>query len=851
MLTLAPLLLATLSVPQDRPSVPVAPPHDSMIRTSAVRAARPPAIDGRDDDPVWRDAPPVTAFREFQPVQGKTPTYATLAKFAYDDHNLYVFVRASDPDPATIARLLARRDGWPPGDHIVVVLDSYHDRRTGYEFGVCPSGARYDAVLSNDGDEDSAWDGVWDVATTVDSLGWTAEFRIPLSQLRYADAPSHTFGLAIARDIGRTNERVSWPEFHRDRPGITSQLGDLGGIEGISSPRRLEVLPYAVTKNVTTVRDTGFGRAQRLSAGADLKYGVTSNLTLDATVNPDFGQVEADPAVLNLGAFETFYQEKRPFFIEGNGLLRFSVNCNNINCNSEGLYYSRRIGRAPQLAGQFGDAASPTATTILGAAKLTGRLASGLSIGALDAVTQRQTGPLDRTIEPGTNYALVRATQDLRGGETGIGVIGTLVTRALDDSSRPYLRSSALVGGVSLRHRFLNRRYQLNASLTASRVTGAADAIALTQRSSVHYYQRPDGGLTYDSSRTALGGDAEQIRFGKVGGGIVMFETSYQRISPGYEVNDLGYLKRADWQDQGTWVGFQLRKPTRWYQELSWNFNEWNDWTASGLLLGQYLNSNIHVLLRNHWWINAGGTVAGLLATQYCDRCARGGPALRSSPSTSTWAGFEVDSRWRKTLSPAFYVNYSSGSGGRSTYLNVNPQLTARISSQWSTTLGLYLEWNDPDNQWYGNYPDSIPTHFTFAHLKQRTESVQLRLDYTATPTLTFQVYAEPFVSKGVYSNVRELNLPRAAAYDDRFRPYGDTAVANNPARFNYKQFRSNVVLRWEYLPGSTLYLVWTQGRQDSGSPYDTASFGTDLRRLFDTRPDNTFLVKVSHWLNW
>jgi hypothetical protein len=850
MLTLAPLLFAALSVPQDRPATPPAPPvPDSTFRSTAVRAAQAPQIDGRDDDEVWRLAPSITAFREFQPVQGKAPSYATLAEVAYDDRNLYVFVRAFDPEPATIHQLLARRDGWPPGDHIVVVVDSYHDRRTGYEFGACPSGARYDAVLTNDGDEDGAWDGVWDLATRVDSLGWTAEFRIPLSQLRYADAPEHTFGLAIARDIGRTNERVSWPEFRRDRPGITSQLGDLGGIAGISSPRRLEVLPYVVTKNVTTTRDTGFGRAQRLTGGADIKYGVTSNLTLDATVNPDFGQVEADPAVLNLGAFETFYQEKRPFFIEGNGLLRFSVNCNNINCSSEGLYYSRRIGRAPQLGGQFGDAASPTATTIIGAAKLTGRLASGLSIGVLDAVTQRESGPQNRTIEPGANYTLVRATQDLRGGETGIGVIGTLVTRSFQDTARAFLRSSAMVGGVSLRHRFLSRRYQVQASVTASRVTGTANAIALTQQSSVHYYQRPDGGLVYDPARTALGGDAEQIRFAKVGGGVIFFETSYQRISSGYEINDLGYLKRADWQDQGTWVGLQLRKPTRWYQELSWNFNEWNDWTASGLLLGQYLNTNIHVLLPNHWWINTGGTVSGLLATQYCDRCARGGPALRSSPSISPWLDIEVDSRWRKTLSPSLYIQYSRGSEGRSTYFYVNPQLTARISSQWSTTIGTYLEWNDPDNQWYRNYPiDSIPTHFTFAHLKQRTESIQLRLDYTASPTLTLQAYAEPFVSKGEYSNLRELNQPRAASYDDRFRPYGPPGVIGG---FNVKQFRSNVVLRWEYKPGSTVYVVWTQGRQDSSSPYDTASFGSDLRNLFDTHPDNTFLVKVSHWLNW
>jgi hypothetical protein len=847
MLPIIPVLAVALSAQQNGQSLALAP--DPEPRATAVRAARAPAIDGRDNDPVWQLAQPITEFREFDPNEGRVGRYETSAKLAYDDRNIYVFVRAFDPEPETIQRLLVRRDDWPPTDHIVVIIDSYHDRRSGFEFGVNPSGAKMDASISNDGDEDEAWDGVWDVVTRIDSLGWTAEFRIPLSQLRYADAPTHTFGLGIVRDISRFKERLAWPRIYRNRAGLTSQIGELEGIAGIPSPRRLEVLPYVVTKNVSVPRAGGYERAQRFTGGADVKFGLTSNLTLDATVNPDFGQVEADPAVLNLTAFETFYQERRPFFIEGNALLRYGVNCNNINCSGEGLYYSRRIGRAPQLAGAYGDAGSPTATTILGAAKLTGRLASGLSIGALDAVTQRQAGTLDRTIEPAANYALLRASQDLRGGETSIGVIGTAVHRSLDAWSRDDLRRSALVGGFDLRHRFLGRRYQLQASVTASRVAGSAQAIAATQRSSTHYYQRPDGGLDYDPARTVLGGDAEQVRFGKVGGGMVMFETAYQRISAGYEVNDLGYLQRADWQDQGTWVGLRWLEPTRFYRSLSLNLNEWNDWTASGLPLGHYLNTNVHVELPNKWSVHGGVTYSGFGAT-YDDRASRGGPAIRRSQRIGPW--LEIDGDSRKALTPGLWASASRTDEGLSSNVSLGPSLALRLTSQWSVSLGVDLSRNRNHTQWYNNYVDSSgEAHYTFAHLAQRTASLRVRLSYTATPNLTLQVYAEPFVSKGTYSDVREIADAWAPAYADRYQPYADTAVTNHPRAFNYKQFRSNVVLRWEYKPGSTVYLVWAQGREGSEGAYGTRSFPGDFRSLLDLHPDNTFLIKVSHWLDW
>jgi Domain of unknown function (DUF5916)/Carbohydrate family 9 binding domain-like len=830
---------------------PVDPrPAAAATTARAARSARPVVIDGRADDEVWREAPPITEFVEFDPVEGKEARFRTEARVAYDSRNFYVWVRMFDPEPNKVLKLLARRDIRTPSDQIKIIIDSYHDRRSGYEFAVNPAGVKRDYAIYNDGDEDDAWDGVWDAATTVDSLGWTAEFRIPLSQLRFSNQETHTFGFAIWRDIDRHKERVSWPLYRRNQAGFVSQLGEIVGITGLSSPRRLEMSPYAVTKNVTLDKGNNeFSHPQRFTGGLDFKYGVTSNLTVDGTVNPDFGQVEADPAVLNLSAFETFFQERRPFFIEGSGLLSFPVNCFIVrDCGSENLFYSRRIGRSPQLRNSYGDETSATGTTILGAAKLTGRMPSGLSVGFLDAVTGREEGTQNRTIEPTTNYTVLRANQDLRKGETSFGFIGTMVNRSTDSWTQDLLRRSALVGGVDFRHRFLKGRFQVNGSIVGSRITGTADAIEGTQRSSVHFYQRPDDDLALDPTRTSLTGTAAQVRFAKFGGGKLRFEASYQRVSPGFEANDLGFLRRANWQSQAIWAALQFNKPGPFFRRLSWNFNEWLDWTAAGLPLERALNTNVHFELPNSWWFHLGGTYGGIGGV-YCDDCARGGPALRTDEFIAPWGGLQGDTRW--VVVPGIWWNFGRSDGGRSQWYGISPAVDFRISSRFTSSLGLNFSRNRDDRQAYGTFTDAADvSHYTFAHLDQRTTSLQTRMSFTATPTLTLQVYAEPFVSKGRYSDVRELDQPRAANYDDRFKPYADPGVSDNPAQFNFKQFRSNVVLRWEYRPGSALFLVWQQGREDFENQRGTRTLFGDVDRLFSAHPDNTFLIKMSYWLD-
>ena len=816
------------------------------MRATAIRAMQAPAIDGQDADPVWRNAVAFSDFYEFSPVEGKAPRFQTEFKVAYDQKNFYVFVRAFDDEPAKIRSALARRDVRPPTDQIKIIIDSYFDRRSGYEFAVSPSGVKRDYVIYNDNQEDGAWDAVWDVSTAIDSLGWTAEFKIPLSQLRYASSPSHTFGFGVWRDIDRHKERVSWPAYRETKAGISSQLGELSGIAGLSSPRRLEMAPYAVVKNVTVQETSGFGHEQQYTAGADFKYGVSSNVTLSGTVNPDFGQVEADPAVLNLSAFETFFQERRPFFLEGVGLFRFEVNCSAVNdCGRENLFYSRRIGRSPQLSDYYGDASSSNATTIIGAAKMTGRLPSGVSLGVLDAVTQREVGIDDRTIEPASNYAVVRLTKDFRNGETGLGAIGTFVNRNLDQWTEDLLRSSAVTGGLDFRHRFANRNFQVTARLVGSQVNGSAEAMDLTQQSAVHNYQRPDADLDYDPTRTSLTGDFEQVTFGKVGGGRIRFETSYQRTSPGFEINDLGFLNRADKQNQSTWASLSFNKPASFYRRMFWNVNQWQDWTADGLALDRAFNSNIHAELKNSWWVHVGGTIGGL-GEMYCDRCARGGPAVRTDEAFSGWAGVNGDDR--KTVIPELWFNYSTRDEGRTQYVSLSPYLTFRVSSRWNMSVGGSIERNKDDRQWYENIVDGDGvTHYTFAYLDQKTLSVTGRMDYTMSPNLTFQLYVQPFVTKGDYSNLRELDRPRASDYEARYKPY--TAISN-PGGFNVKQFRSNAVLRWEYRPGSAVYVVWQQGRESFEPELGARSFRGDLNELFRAHPDNTFLIKMSYWFD-
>lgn len=826
---------------------PVPPGSASeAARTSAAAtfAATAPVIDGRDDDAVWSTAQVIRDFRMFDPVDDGDPRFATEARVAYDAENLYVFVRAFDPHPDSIIGLLSRRDEKTQSDQLKIMIDAYHDGRTGVELAVNPSGVKRDYAILNDIEEDGSWDAVWDVATRVDSLGWTAEFRVPLSQLRFNPDSSNTFGFGVWRDVARYNERYGWPLYLRKRPGLASQLGTITGLKGLRASTRLEVAPYTVARTWNAPRAAGFAQQSHVTAGADLKYGITSNLTLTGTINPDFGQVEADPAVLNLSAFETFFPEQRPFFLEGQSNFRFDLNCSDSICS--GLFYSRRIGRAPQLGGVYADPSNPTASAIMSAGKVTGRLANDVTVGALDAVTQRETSTGGRTIEPQTNYFVGRAQREFDHGGSSVGFMITDVHRDMDQFTAPYLRGNASVGGVDGRYQFGGGNFELRGNAAFSQVTGSQQAIALTQQSTVHNYLRPDDDIAYDPTRTSLSGYTGQFSVNKLGGGMTRGTVVVQGFSPGFEVNDVGFLSHANQADESVWIQVHQDNPGHLYRAWNLNFNHWADWSWDGTPTDLGGNVNYHLELPNSMWLhmgegvnNAGGTL--------CAVCMRGGPAVRADLATNGWFEVDGDPRWK--LMPSMPFNWSTGDAGRSSSWNVSPSTTFRFSSRFVSTIAYSFSHTINATQYNGTFGvvGSDTTHYTIARLDQTTRAVTLRMSFTATPTLSFQVYAQPFASRGDYSDWLQVANARAGQWTDRYAAYD----GGDPGAFQVSQYRSNAVVRWEYRPGSVLYLVWTQQRdQDiSGALARTGAFGLD--QLPDAHPLNVLLIKGSYWLNF
>lgn len=802
--------------------------------THAVRVARPPVIDGRDDD-VWKAIPPTGGFREYYPQENGTPAFDTEFRVAYDDRYLYVLVRAYDPHPDSIVRLLSRRDVKTNSDQLGLYIDAFHDRRNAVEFLVNPAGVKRDGVFYNDNTEDMSWDGVWDVGVGVDATGWVAEFRIPFSQLRFAAAASHTFGFSVGREIARLNEKSAWPLFRQSINAVSSQLGTLDGIDNVPGARRVEVLPYTLLKSVPDLTAPGQANQTRFAAGLDAKAGLGSNLTFDATINPDFGQVEADPAILNLTAFETRFDERRLFFQEGIGLFRCGAPC-------DGPFYTRRIGRAPQLRT---DASDPAFTSILGAGKLTGRFSSGYTLAALDAVTAEERGSTGTVIEPGTNYFVMRTAREARDGSRQVGLLLTDVHRQLGPHTDSLLRRTATMMMLQGSARFGDDAFELMAYSGHAYVTGSASAIALTQRSSVHYFQRPDADVRYDSTRTSLFGGATGLSVRRIRG-AVRFETFVRHSTPEQEMNDLGLVPLVGENSVRQTIDIQPTAPGRWFRSSFSEVRAESHWTTRGRGTGEFLFVHTSGTLYSNW----GGAITyngDDFGGGVCVACARGGPAVRKSSRHTL--RFDISGDARRVLVPQATWIVSRGEEGRSSFREFDAGFSFRVASRFSASLTGAFNRGANDQQWVANHGDflSDTTHYTFARLDQTTLALVGRANWTATPTISFQFYAQPFVSAGAYSNWRELDDALAAAYDRRYRTYGN---GTSPDGFNVKQFNANAVIRWEYRPASTVFLVWQQGRfQDSVNP-GSFSGSRDISDLFAAPSQNTILLKASYRFN-
>ena len=829
---LTPVLMAALSIPFA--AIATQSPADRAVATArAVRTSSGIRLDGRDDDPVWRVAPVTDDFHQFTPAEEAPARFRTTFQVAYDDRTLFVYVRAYDPHPDSLVSLLSRRDVKTSSEQIKVMVDGFHDRRSGLQFMVNPAGVKRDASIYSDVVEDNAWDGVWDVAVHSDSLGWSAEFAIPLSQLRFAPEDSQVFGFGIWRDDARHGERDSWPVYRASRATLASQLGDLVGIEGIGRNRRLEVMPYLVSKNVTVPAGTTWDHPQQQSAGLDVKAGLTSNVTLDATINPDFGQIEADPAVLNLSAFEVRFEERRPFFQEGGNLFRCSGPC-------EGIFYTRRVGRTPQLRSSPSD---PLFSTIQAAVKLTGRFEGGAQFGLVAVSSAREQGATGQTIEPQTTTLVGRLVQDFRGGRSQLGTMVTGLVRDLDVSTEPVLRREAYTVLLQGHHRFADR-WELQGYSGHSTARGSASAIARTQLSSVHYFQRPDGDREYDSTRTSMDGGVSSLILKRFAG-RVRWETTARYAEVGTELNDLGFVTLVDDALLRHQISYSTLKPGGWYRRANAVFTVENHWTTGGLPTGFGTQAHAAAELANFWSASLTWNASNLGAT-HCVSCARGGPALRVSPYNRV--SLTLDGDARRALKPEFELRIARGDEGRSWAGQGEAGVDGRVGTRTSFELKGSFERRADDTQWVRNFGATLSdtTHFTFARLDQSILAITARANVTISPELSVQLYAQPFIASGRYADWREMVNARAAAYPDRYGPYGGGA---QPGGFNGKQFNSNAVMRWEYRPGSVLFLVWQQGRSDARDP-GTFDAGRDLQNLFNTHPDNTLLLKLSYWFN-
>ena len=819
-----------------------------VVDAIAVPSGTPMVIDGKLNEAVWEQAPSISEFVQREPAESEPPSQRTDVRVAFDDTAVYVAVRAFDTEPHRIVGLLTRRDQRSPSDWIKVVVDSFFDRRSAFEFGVNPAGVKLDRYYFNDGNSDDSWDAVWEVEISREEDGWSAEFRIPFSQLRFNNRDGGPVGFAVIREIGRLAETSSWPLLSRNANGFVSQFGELRGLRMGGAAKKLELLPYAVgdlSLDPPSSNPLAEERDADASVGLDLKYQLLPGLTLTATANPDFGQVEADPAVVNLDAFETFFQERRPFFVEGSGTFQFNMDCNDGQCT--GLFYSRRIGRAPQGEPNVDEgeyASSPLAATIVGAAKVTGRVAN-FSLGGLTAVTTAEeatiVGDLVRrtqTVEPLSAYTVMRARREF-ANQSNIGFMLTSTNRKLHPDIS-FVPEDAYTGGVDYDIR-LSKRFNVAGYWAGSHVSGSTEAITKLQENTVHAYQRPDNDYaSVDEAATTLAGHAGAVSVGKIGGEKTRFNAHYGFKSPGFDMNDLGFQRRADERYISHWFQMRDNVPGRFARSYVWNLNQYAGWNFGGDRLWSGGNVNMHWTWKNYATSGFGINYNG---APLRDRVTRGGPAVLGNRSFATWYYSGSDNRRNIIFT---YNGFHEADGKGTTRHNIGPNVTWRPTSATSVSVGFRYNINNDDAQWVTNEEiESEPTRYVFAKLKQRTSAFTFRVNYTLTPDLSFQSYAEPFVSAGDYSEYKELVDGRAAVYEDRYAPY---AYQSN-ADFNIRSFRTTNVLRWEYKPGSSLFVVWQQSRADEGD-FGDFQFGRDFGGVFGAPAYNVFLVKLSYWFN-
>ena len=843
------------------------PAFTKTYTTTEINPSNAPLIDGNLSDSIWSSIDWGSDFIEVVPDENTDPSVQTKFKILYDQKHLYVALKALDPEPATITNRLSRRDGFV-GDRINVLIDSYHDLRTGFLFTVTAAGVRGDEFITDNGNTvDESWNPIWSTKALIDDEGWSAEMKIPLSQLRFSNSPEQIWGLNVTRNYFRENQFSAWNRIPVDAAGWVSEAGKLKGLKNIKPQKQIEIQPFVVTKLDRYEAESGNpyadGNDFTLNAGLDAKIGITNDLTLDVTINPDFGQVEADPAAINLDGFEIFNRDQRPFFVENKNIFdyRFADNRNN-------LFFSRRIGRRPQVStetpgGAFVD--QPQNTTILGAAKFSGKTKNGWSIGVLESMTSKEfteistNGEISESLaEPFTNYFVGRIQKDFNAKNTFFGGMFTATNRALTPEVSE-LRKAAYSGGLDFKHQWKDRAYFLDANIVMSHVLGSKEAIKQTQENLTHLFNRIDAShLEVDPNRTSLTGTGGLFAIGKVGGKHINYETGFKWVSPELELNDIGFLRSADEMIQFFNMSYRTIKPIGIFRDFNLRFRQFTAFDFEGNYNRIQYQLNGSASFTNNWGVDFGAAHKPRI---FSNSILRGGPRWRFSKENFQF--FFVGSDQRKKFNGVIGMIHSQAEEDNFSLIKFESELNYQPTNALNISVAPEYSLSKSKTQ-YVTQPNES-TRYVLGSIDNQTLSASVRVDYTINPNLSIQYYGQPFISRGRYKDFKYVTNAVADRLHDRFQNYNTAQISmnndvyaidenfdgtidysfDNPD-FSFVQFNSNLVLRWEYIPGSELFLVWSQGVTANVSVMDDLFEGFESG-ILDQRPQNIFLLKATY----
>ena len=830
-----------------------------------------PLIDGYiKADEGWDVVEWSSDFTEKDPDEGTPPAYQTKFKVIYDTKYLYIAIRAYDAEPEKIESRLSRRDGFA-GDRVNVIIDSYHDKRTAFVFTTTAAGVKGEEFASQNGNNwDDSWNPIWYTNAKVDDKGWTAEMKIPFSQLRFGKAKEQVWGFNINRTIFRLQERSLWQRIPNDQAGFISEAGELHGLKNLVSQKQLEIQPFTVLQYDNYPAETGNpfrdGSDFTLNAGLDAKIGITNDLTLDLTVNPDFGQVEADPGAIALDGFQIFFREQRPFFVENSNIFDYEF-----ANGSDNLFYSRRIGRNPHRnanlsAGEFAD--EPQNSRILGAAKFSGKTRNGWSIGVLESVTGNEFaeirtangGTREEIVEPLTNYFVTRIQKDFNERNSFIGGIFTATNRHLDGNFNE-LHKAAYSGGIDFQHNWKNREYYIDGNVIFSHVLGSKEAIEDTQRSITRLFQRPGAShVAVDPNRTSLTGTGGRFEFGKNGGDTWRYNTGVIWRSPELELNDVGFLRSTDQILQFVNVDYLWLVPTETYRNMAINAEQLTEYDFQG-----NLNRLRFELAGNVNWIKNERTRAGIGAnfSRFNNFFLRGGPRWRSANSRYIFTSFDSDSGKKF----AYNFRYTNVHSDEDVFSRNRFTLgfTYQPFDSFNISLQNQIEFTKDRSQYVTTTANGSDSRYILGTMKNDELTTTLRFTYSINPDMSIQFYGQPFISRGRFSDFKFVNIAAAEKFTDRVNIYDENQIStqndvfrvdenrdgiidysfSNPD-FSFVQLQTNLVARWEYIPGSELFLVWSRGSVGSADVADDLVDSVS-DQVFRAPASDTFLIKFTY----